>query len=101
MHILSICWNAVAEEVGMSRHVLAQRSGVSLATVNRLLAGGGMERTSLGVVEAVAAALDLKLRLEVETALQQHGVEDPPSGSEIAGTRPDGPRHLGVGIASL
>lgn len=54
-------------EVGMSRRVLAKRSGVSLATVNRLLSADGLERTSISTIEAIAHALDLRLRLDVET----------------------------------
>jgi transcriptional regulator with XRE-family HTH domain len=54
-------------EVGMSRCALAERSGVSLATVNRLLSGDGLEKTSIRTIEAIAHALDLRLRFGVET----------------------------------
>ncbi len=53
-------------ELGMSRRVLAERSRVSHATVNRILSGNGLKRTSLSTLEALAHALDVKLTLEAE-----------------------------------
>lgn len=53
-------------EVGMSRRVLAERSGVSLATINRIFLGPGFAKTSLSTIEAIARALDLKIRLDAE-----------------------------------
>lgn len=48
-------------ELGMSRPALSRRSGVSLATVNRLL-GAGLEQASFRNVVAVANALGMSLR---------------------------------------
>jgi transcriptional regulator with XRE-family HTH domain len=53
-------------ELGMSRRILAERSGVCHATINRILAGNGVARTSLGTLEAIAAALDVRLQIDIE-----------------------------------
>ena len=53
-------------ELGMSQYALAQRSGVSLPTVQRILAGD-QPRASLSSVLALANALALRLGLESQS----------------------------------
>ena len=53
----------------MSRAILAQRSGVSLPTVNRIL-GGRAEHATFGTVAAVAEALGLSFTLNVAVGEQ-------------------------------
>ena len=50
-------------ELGISRPLLAQRSGVSLATVTRILTGG-LENSSTANTAAVARELGMELRFE-------------------------------------
>ncbi len=49
--------------LGMSRSILAQRSGVSLPTVNRIL-GGSAEHATFASLEAVANALGINFMLK-------------------------------------
>lgn len=53
-------------ELGISRPVLAQRSGVSLPTVTRILTGD-LNHTSVANVRTVAAALGVELAVEATT----------------------------------
>jgi transcriptional regulator with XRE-family HTH domain len=53
-------------ELGMSRHALARRSGVSLPTVQRILAGD-RPRVSLASALALARALDVRLVLDPQS----------------------------------
>jgi transcriptional regulator with XRE-family HTH domain len=61
----------------MSREVVAQRSGVSLSTVNRALSGD-CDGASVAKVCAIAAALGVALKMEEEldpTAFQEREAE--------------------------
>jgi transcriptional regulator with XRE-family HTH domain len=62
--MLAIAMNTLEQrrrELGMSRPALARRSGVSLATVNRVL-GDGMGQASFKNVVAIAEALGMPFR---------------------------------------
>ena len=56
-------------KLGMSRSALAERSGVSLATVNRVL-GGNLGNASFGNVTSIASALGMSLKWKAPTALR-------------------------------
>ena len=58
--------NRRRKRLGMSQSALAERSGVSLPTVQRVLAGD-QPRASLPSVLALAHALDMRLDLEPRT----------------------------------
>jgi transcriptional regulator with XRE-family HTH domain len=50
------------KSLGMSRQILAKRSGVSVPTVNRVL-GDGWENTSYANLKAIATALGMEFEL--------------------------------------
>tara|TARA_R110002049_G_scaffold143574_1_gene305727 strand:+ start:2232 stop:2603 length:372 start_codon:yes stop_codon:yes gene_type:complete len=54
------------KEVGMSRSILAKRSGVSLPTVNRILSDHSTSASFANVL-AIASALDMKITAEKES----------------------------------
>jgi transcriptional regulator with XRE-family HTH domain len=53
--------------IGMTKTAVAQRAGVSLPTVNRILSGKE-KRLTLENIEAIAKALGVVIRLGAETA---------------------------------
>ncbi len=55
--------------LGISRSALAKRSGVSMATVNRVLSGG-LDRVTVANVRAIAHAMGAALTLEESTTPQ-------------------------------
>jgi transcriptional regulator with XRE-family HTH domain len=69
-----IAWQTQLENrrrrLGMSKRILAKRAGISLPTVNRILAGKE-KRPAIGSVQALAVVLGVVLRLGVEISLDE------------------------------
>ena len=59
------------KQLGMTFEALAKRSGVSVATVKRVLTQGS-EQTAFGTVESIARSLGCQLSLNAEVSPQQY-----------------------------
>ena len=68
--------------LGMSRPLLAQRSGVSLPTVNRIL-GGAAERAAYATLKAVAHALGMDFELKSTMGEQDFAEQQAQAKAEV------------------
>ena len=68
--------------LGISRPLLARRSGVSLPTVNRILGGGG-EHAAYSSLKAVALALGMEFELRNLTDEQEFSEQQAQSKAEV------------------